>query len=531
MSNSVAPLGRLWGLDDWLEQLDSATIQVEGNLPIKGDLHLDSRMIQKGDAFLAMKGHHQDGHEYIGHAIHQGCKMIVAETALEDSLAQKAHDAQLTVLIDPNLRTHHGALAQAFYGDPAQNCTLIGITGTNGKTTVATLLCDWYQSLEIPASMIGTTGTRIWPQKTASPTGLTTSDAITLAKTMRSMVDQGSTHIVMEVSSHALDQARVGGLQFDGAIFTNLSQDHLDYHPTMEAYAQAKAKLFKGLAAEAIAVLNQGDKVAPIMKEGCDATIIDLEMDVSVFVDEVAQNHMGIRVEALGQSWHLQTPLLGEYNAMNVAQAFVLAQALAQQAPEPKVLAADWAEVMASSHGAPGRLERIQPLHQEYVEMSMYPSVFVDYAHTPEALRTVLRTLDQWNRQKSTEPGNLWVVFGAGGDRDTAKRPQMGAIAEEWATHILLTNDNPRSESPKAIAHGILSGFKAPDDSDVRVILNRREAIQTAIMEAHPNDVVLIAGKGHESTMEIEGVRHPFHDVDEVHQAFQKRQSEVTHAD
>lgn len=531
MSNSVAPLGRLWGLDDWLEQLDSATVQIEGNLPINGDLHLDSRKIQKGDAFLAMKGHHQDGHEYIGHAINQGCKIILAETEVEDSLAQKAHDAQLTILIDPNLRKHHGPLAQAFYGYPAKNCTLIGITGTNGKTTVATLLCDWYQSLEIPASMIGTTGTRMWPQKTASPTGLTTSDAITLAKTMRTMVEQGTTHIVMEVSSHALDQSRVGGLQFDGAIFTNLSQDHLDYHPTMEAYAQAKAKLFQGLTADAIAVLNQGDKVAPIMKEGCDAMIIDLEMDVSVFVEDVAQNHMGIRVEALGQPWLLQTPLLGEYNAMNVAQAFVLAQALAQKTPDSNVLGADWTKVMASSHGAPGRLERVLPKHLESMEMSLYPSVFVDYAHTPEALRTVLRTLDQWNRQKSTEPGNLWVVFGAGGDRDTEKRPKMGAIAEEWATYILLTNDNPRSESPKAIAHGILSGFKAPDDSNVRVILNRREAIQTAIMEANPNDVVLIAGKGHESTMEIEGVRHPFHDVDEVHQAFQKRESEVTHAD
>lgn len=539
MSGTSKPLGRLWGLHDWLEHLEGATLQLAGNLPIKGDLHLDSRKVKQGDAFLAMKGHEEDGHHYIDQAIKAGCVLILAESALNEEQIQVASDSQRTVIIDPLLREHHGALAQAFYGFPAQECTLIGVTGTNGKTTVATLLCDWYQALEIPASMIGTTGIRLWPETKAVSTGLTTADAITLAQTMRSMVDSGTTHIVMEVSSHALDQARVGGLQFDGAIFTNLSQDHLDYHSSMEAYARAKAKLFRGLTPEAVAVINRGDKVAPIMTEGCSATIIDLEMDVSVFVTEVASDHTGIKIEALGQHWDLKTPLIGEFNAMNVAQAFVMTHALGAgdsdgvaTGADSRILQADWNRVLASSRGAPGRLEMISPPALLADEKGLFPTVFVDYAHTPDALRTVLQTLQHWVEQKPGEKGKLWVIFGAGGDRDTLKRPKMGAIAEEWADHVILTNDNPRSESPKAIAHAILSGFASTDteDIDIRVILDRRQAIQTAILEASPSDVILVAGKGHETTMEIEGVRHPFNDIDEVQGAFQKRRQEVTHA-
>ncbi|MDA0907529.1 MAG: UDP-N-acetylmuramoyl-L-alanyl-D-glutamate--2,6-diaminopimelate ligase [Bacteroidetes bacterium] len=539
MSSVSQPFGRLWGIQDWLEHLVGATLQLEGNLPIKGDLHLDSRKVKQGDAFLAMKGHDEDGHHYIDQAIKAGCMLILAESALNEAQIQLVSDSQRTVIIDPLLREHHGALAQAFYGFPAQECTLIGVTGTNGKTTVATLLCDWYQALEIPASMIGTTGIRVWPEATATSTGLTTADAITLAKTMRTMVDTGTTHIVMEVSSHALDQARVGGLQFDGAIFTNLSQDHLDYHASMEAYARAKAKLFRGLAPEAVAVINRGDKVAPIMTEGCNATIIDLEMDVSVFVTEVASDYTGIKIEALGQHWDLKTPLIGEYNAMNVAQAFVMANALGTggedgvaAGADSKILQADWTRVLASSHGAPGRLEKITPPALQADEKELFPTVFVDYAHTPDALRTVLQTLQHWVEQKPGEQGKLWVIFGAGGDRDALKRPKMGAIAEEWADVVILTNDNPRSESPKAIAHAILSGFASPEavETNVRVILDRREAIQTAIMEARPSDVILVAGKGHETTMDIEGIRHPFSDIDEVHRAYQNRHQEVTHA-
>ncbi|MDR9387379.1 MAG: UDP-N-acetylmuramoyl-L-alanyl-D-glutamate--2,6-diaminopimelate ligase [Balneolaceae bacterium] len=536
MSNVSQPLGCLWGLQDWLEPLEGATVQLEGNLPIKGDLALDSRQAKQGDAFLAMKGHDKDGHHYIDQAIRAGCHLIIAESPLNEAQIQLASDAQRTVIIDPLLREHHGALAQAFYGFPAQECTLIGVTGTNGKTTVATLLCDWYQALDIPASMIGTTGIRTWPEASATATGLTTADAITLAQTMRSMVDSGTTHIVMEVSSHALDQARVGGLAFDGAIFTNLSQDHLDYHASMEAYARAKATLFRGLRADAVAVINRGDKVAPLMTEECNASIIDLEMDVSVFVTEVASDYTAIKIEALGQVWEIKTPLIGEFNAMNVAQAFVMANALGDRDSSKsafhRVTQADWIRALASSHGAPGRLEKITCPALQAHEQELFPTVFVDYAHTPDALGTVLKTLQHWVEQKPGEQGKLWVVFGAGGDRDTSKRPKMGAIAEEWADVIILTNDNPRHESPKAIAHAILSGFTSPEavESNVRVILDRREAIQRAIKEAHPSDVILVAGKGHETTMEVEGVRHPFSDIEEVNEAFQKRRQEVTHA-
>jgi UDP-N-acetylmuramoyl-L-alanyl-D-glutamate--2,6-diaminopimelate ligase len=538
MSSVSQPLGRLWGLQDWLEHLEGATVQLEGNLPLKGDLQLDSRKIKQEDAFIAMQGHDEDGHHYIDQALNAGCMLILAESALNEAQIQLVSEFQRTVIVDPLLREHHGALAQAFYGFPAQECTLIGVTGTNGKTTVATLLCDWYQALEIPASMIGTTGIRVWPEATAAATGLTTADAITLAQTMRSMVDSGTTHIVMEVSSHALDQARVGGLAFDGAIFTNLSQDHLDYHPTMEAYASAKAKLFRGLAADAVAVINRGDKVAPIMSEECNATIIDLEMDVSVFVTEVASDYTAIKIEALEHVWDVKTPLIGEFNAMNVAQAFVMANALEGRSEDStrstfqRLTQEDWNRVLVTSQGAPGRLEKITCPAVNVHDEEHAPTVFVDYAHTPDALRTVLQTLQHWVEQKPGEQGKLWVVFGAGGDRDTSKRPKMGAIAEEWADHVILTNDNPRHESPKGIAHAILSGFASPEaeETNVRVILDRREAIQTAIKEARPSDVILVAGKGHETTMEVDGIRHPFSDIDEVTQALKQRMQEVTHA-
>lgn len=451
-----------------------------------GALVQDSRKVAKGAVFIAVKGLTVDGHDFIEEAIAQGAGVIICEEY------QSTDQPEAYIIQVKDTRALIGPLAQAFEDDPAQQLKLIGITGTNGKTTVATLTYQVLQQLGTSVSLLGTVAKRI--NEEMQDSRLTTSNPIELAEDMRRMVDAGSTHLVMEVSSHALAQQRVKGLSFEIGAFTNLSHDHLDYHATVEAYAHAKKRLFDGLSNQSTAIINADDEQSAYMAADCQADIILFGFkkvaQVSCSIDKNSSTGLALRVDGTV----IETPMIGRFNGYNVAQTFLICRTLGH-APEQV------AEALADASGAAGRLERIQSS-----EPQKQPLVLVDYAHTPGALENVLSTLAKLKR----EGQKLHVIFGCGGDRDKTKRPKMAAAAEKLADLITITSDNPRTEDPDAIIEDAMIGFKAPDK--VSRITNRRQAIEQVIAQADAQTIILIAGKGHETYQEVDGTRHPFDD-------------------
>lgn len=459
--------------------------KAEGSL---GKLRLNSRDIKKEDVFIAVRGSVTDGHRYIPDAVKRGAKIVIAEQLPEKC----SPDGTPLFLQVADTRKVTGELAQAFSGYPARSMKMVGVTGTNGKTTVCTLVYQVLRKLGYNAGLIGTVETRYGD--TVLDSSLTTPDPVSLASILEDMAQLDTAYAIMEVSSHALDQHRVGGIRFDIAAFTNISQDHLDYHKDMASYIKAKRKLFASLDAEATAVVNRDDPSSRLIVKGCKAEVwgfgfLDSTGDFRI-LDERPEGMVLDLDETI-----VSTPLTGSYNARNVAQAYLVCIALGCS---KKSVAAALGQVT----GAPGRLERVLPAASPIP----CPTVFVDYAHTPDALENVLKAFVTFREKGET----LHAVFGCGGNRDVTKRPEMGRIADLNADVITLTSDNPRSEDPVEIIRDIRRGITRKD----RIFLeeNRRKAIRSAILEADTRTIVLVAGKGHEKYQEINGRKVTFDD-------------------
>ncbi|MEQ9089655.1 MAG: UDP-N-acetylmuramoyl-L-alanyl-D-glutamate--2,6-diaminopimelate ligase [Balneola sp.] len=465
-------------LIEFINPLNTSRYKPEGEV---GPLVQDSRQVTEGYVFIAIRGTEVDGHMFLEDAIHRGAKVIICEESYYT-------DAEVCVIEVENTRSLIGPLAQKMAGNPGEKLQIIGITGTNGKTTTATLVYQALTKLGEKVSLLGTVEKKILTESLDSR--LTTADPIELAADMKKMVEAGSEYLVMEVSSHALHQARVGGFDFKVAAFTNLSQDHLDYHETIEEYAAAKKILFDGLKPESSAVINMDDSYGSFMADGISAQISELSFGKNAQV--LNNSAQGLKISVDGSE--ISSSLVGHFNAFNLAEAFLICNELGHD--KQKI-----ASALSSVPGAPGRMESVT-LESE----TDLPKVIVDYAHTPDALENVLKTLSE-----SRIPNQfIYCVFGAGGDRDSGKRPEMAKAASEYADEIIVTSDNPRTENPDLIIADILQGFEKTDN--VVTITSRKEAIFKAIELASSNDIILIAGKGHEDYQEIDGKRHPFDD-------------------
>ncbi len=465
-------------LIEFINPLNTSHCKPEGEI---GPLVQDSRQVIEGSVFIAIEGTEVDGHMFLDDAVHQGAKVIICEESYYT-------DAEVCVIEVENTRILVGPLAQKFAENPAKQMTIVGVTGTNGKTTTATLVYQVLCACGKKTSLLGTVAKRILTESFDSK--LTTADPIELADDMRKMIEAGSEYLVMEVSSHALDQARVGGIEFSVAAFTNLSHDHLDYHNTVEEYASAKKILFDSLPEEASAIINMDDEQGTHMIGNTKAKIVELSFNKNANILENTPN--GLKIEVDGNV--ISSPLVGDFNAYNIAEAFLICKELGID--EQKTLLA-----LAKAKGAAGRMEQVV-----LDNSSPQPTVIVDYAHTPDALYNVLKTLAGMKSEKQF----IYCVFGAGGDRDAAKRPEMAKAAAAFADEIIVTSDNPRTENPDLIIADILQGFESTEN--VTSLTSRKDAIFKAVEAASVHDIILIAGKGHEDYQEINGEKHPFDD-------------------
>ena len=459
---------------------------------------LDSRLVSTGDLFIAVKGTQTDGTEYIDQAIEKGAVAILLEQGVV------APEAAVPVITVPKLSEYISDIAGVFYGQPSHQMPVTAITGTNGKTTCSQLLAQLFTLLDEPTGFIGTLGYGLsGNQPTAS--GLTTPDAISVQRILAEMRDAGAKRIAIEVSSHSLIQRRVAGLQIDTAVFTNLTRDHLDYHCDLNSYAAAKARLF-AMAGLKHAVINLDDNVGRLILANLDPLVNGISYSVEnhsadIHCDRILINASGIDAEIV-TPWgkgRLKSSLLGKFNLANLLA--VIGAAGVQGFALDKILQAATALTAVD-----GRME--------LVDASARPAVVIDYAHTPDALEKALQALRRHCQ------GKLWVVFGCGGDRDIGKRAEMGKVADHRADNIIVTSDNPRSESPEKIIDQVLLGITR----DVSAVVDRRDAIRTAITDAQPDDVILIAGKGHEDYQILGAERLPFSDQGEARLALRSRE-------
>ena len=451
----------------------------------------DSRSIQAGDAFIACKGMTFDGRDFIAKAIEQGASVIFAEA---DTLALVWQD-ETPVLHIPQLTELQSKLAASFYGDPSKKVTVIGVTGTNGKTSMTHFIAQALQHCEIRCAVIGTLGNGFLDALV--PSTMTTPDPVKLQYEFAKLVEQGAEVIAMEVSSHALDQHRVAAIDFDIAVFTQLSRDHLDYHGTMEAYADAKSKLFL-MPSVKTCVLNADDALGEkLIHRVQDKAIVpyslrpECELD-AVKATQITYKANGFQV-AVSTPWGdgvFQANLLGRFNISNLLA--VLSVLRVMQIDLQNALPA-----VSAVHAIDGRMHAFRA--------ATFPQVVVDYSHTPDALQHALQTL------REHCDGALWCVFGCGGDRDAGKRAQMARVAEQFSDRIVVTNDNPRTEDPYAICADIFKGFEQPDQ--IKQELDRAEAIKFAVQSAGQHDIVLVAGKGHEDYQIIGTKRFAFSDL------------------
>lgn len=457
------------------------------------DITDDSRKVKPGDLFVAIRGTVHDGHDHVTQAAQAGAAAVLVERFFDDIAC--------TQIIVPNTQAVLSKIALAFYGNPQDHLVMIGVTGTNGKTTISTLIYQVLDHLGYTVGLIGTVAKRIGKEVISS--NLTTPGAIELAKDLSAMVKAGCSHVAMEVSSHALKQHRVDGIPFQVAVFTNLTHDHLDYHPTFEDYAQSKQLLFNGLSPDAIAIINVDDPNGAFMAMQTQASVWEVSFKTK------SQNYI-FKNDSTGLTLYfdgclINSPLVGNFNAYNVAQAYLAC--IAVGANPNGVIAA-----LAEQTGANGRLDKITIDTEEEL-----PFVFVDYAHTPDALENVASTLHAIKRPDE----ELIIVFGCGGNRDAKKRPIMAEIAEKYADRIIITSDNPRFEHPDAILDDIQKGFSK--QAVFERISDRPKAIAHAIKSAPSHSMILIAGKGHETYQEIEGVRYPMDDRVLAYNALKQR--------
>ncbi|MFD2513444.1 UDP-N-acetylmuramoyl-L-alanyl-D-glutamate--2,6-diaminopimelate ligase [Pontibacter locisalis] len=471
-------------------------------LDIKGDVKVpidtitfDSRQVKEGTAFVAVRGVQADGHEYIPKAEEARASAIVCE-ALPDVLQQ---DIAYVLVGDSGEAL--GKMASAFYGHPSKKLNLVGVTGTNGKTTSVTLLHKLFRELGYHVGMISTVQNQI--NENVIPSTHTTPDAVKLNELLAQMVKAGCSYCFMEVSSHAMVQKRVAGVQFKGGVFTNISHDHLDYHKTFDEYIKAKKLFFDGLPKGAFALVNADDKRGPVMVQNTKADIHYYALRKAVeFKGRIIDNTIqGLHMEVDGHE--IWCKLIGAFNAYNLLGAYGVAVLLEEDPVETLT-------VLSSLSSAAGRFD--------YIVSDSQITGIVDYAHTPDALENVLTTIQQIRNPTQ----KVITLVGCGGNRDAAKRPLMADIACRYSDKVILTSDNPRFEEPQAILEDMQKGVKPLDFKKTLSVLDRKEAIKTACMLAEPNDIILIAGKGHETYQEIKGVKYDFDDKQVLREMFKQ---------
>jgi len=462
-----------------LEQVIGST-----GVDVRG-IEFDSRRVALNDVFVAIKGSVVDGHKFIKQACDQGAVAIVCEE-LPDLIINGITYVKVS---DANMALAY--MADNFYQQPSKELVLVGVTGTNGKTTVATLLHQLFTKMGYGVGLLSTVENKIG--NTVLPATHTTPDSVTINRLLRAMVDAGLTHCFMEVSSHGIDQNRTLGLDFDGGVFTNLTHDHLDYHKDFKTYRNVKKHFFDGLKKEAFALTNQDDKNGAYMLQNTQARVQTYAQKslADYKVQVLEQQISGQLLKINGQE--LWVKLIGGFNAYNLLAIYASAE----------LLGADSMNILQQI----STLESVSGRFQYYVAPNGVTAI-VDYAHTPDALENVLGTIADLRTGNET----LITVVGCGGDRDTTKRPKMAAVATHWSNKVIFTSDNPRSESPESIIAQMEAGVPAHEYKKFISITDRRQAIKTAVQLANSGDLILIAGKGHETYQEIAGMRHDFDD-------------------
>jgi len=465
----------------------------ETNKDVKG-VNIDSRKVRQDHLFIAVRGTQADGHNFIGKAIEAGASVIVCEELPADI------NPEVTYIKVENSESVVGHIATAFYGNPTLRMQLVGVTGTNGKTTIATVLYNMFRKMGYKAGLISTVVNYIDGE--AVPTEHTTPDPITLNELLGRMADAGCEYAFMEVSSHSVVQNRIGGLKFAGGIFTNITRDHLDYHKTFENYLKAKKQFFDNLPEDAFAITNADDKNGMIMVQNTKARIKTYSVrSMADFRAKIIECHFeGMYLDIDGREVGVQ--FIGKFNVSNLLAVYGTACMLSKDPHEVLV-------AMSAMSPVSGRFEALR-------SPEGYTAI-VDYAHTPDALENVLNAIHDVLDGK----GEVITVCGAGGNRDKGKRPLMAQEAAKQSNKVIITSDNPRFEEPQDIIDDMLAGLDAAQMKKVIAIADRREAIKTACMLAKKNDVILIAGKGHEDYQEIKGVKHHFDDKEEVQKAFE----------
>jgi UDP-N-acetylmuramoyl-L-alanyl-D-glutamate--2,6-diaminopimelate ligase len=465
----------------------------EAEMPIE-QLVLDSRKAGPGTLFAAVRGTQTDGHQYLEQVAASGCRVVLCE-----QLPEKTAE-EVTYLIARDSRLALGEICRIFYNDPSRRLRLVGTTGTNGKTTVSTLLFDLFSKLGHTCGLISTVNYRIGEQQYASTH--TTPDVISLHALLSNMADAGCSYCFMEVSSHAADQDRIAGLHFAGGIFTNITHDHLDYHGSFAAYLKAKQKFFDMLPPAAFALTNRDDRNGQIMIQNTRASRYSYGLHGSAdFSGKIIESDFsGMLMQIDGQEIWFR--LIGDFNASNILAVYGAAFLLTGGERN------DLAITLSTADRVDGRFQPIPGPDRI--------TAIVDYAHTPDALDNVLKTINKIRSRNE----QLITVVGCGGNRDKEKRPEMGRIAARLSDKVIFTSDNPRDEDPETIIEAMRQGVEPGDYKKVLAITSRREAIRTAVNMAGKGDVILVAGKGHETYQEIAGVKHPFDDRETIIEQF-----------
>ena len=479
-------------IQDILKGIEVVSLTGTKSRDVSG-IEFDSRKVQKDSLFVAVKGYKSDGHDFISSAISLGATAIICEVVPPDM------DKNVCWIKTDDSAKALGIAASNFFGNPSQFLKLVGVTGTNGKTTIASLLYRMFIGLGYKCGLFSTVCNYI-NEKVLEATH-TTPDPIQLNSLLAKMVEEGCDFAFMEVSSHSADQKRIAGLQFAGGIFTNLTHDHLDYHKTFDNYLAAKKSFFDNLSVDAFALVNVDDRNGRVMLQNCKAHhyTFSIRGMADYRCSIIEQGFEGMQLKIQGEE--VWTRFIGEFNASNLLAVFAASELLG--ASKKEILT-----ILSDLHSVAGRLE--------VIKSPSGISGIVDYAHTPDALLNVIDTINKI-REGSV---HLITVVGAGGDRDRTKRPKMAAISAEGSDKVILTSDNPRTENPDAILDEMERGITPDLKRKTLRISDRREAIRAAVMLANSGDVILIAGKGHETYQEIMGVKHHFDDREELKNAF-----------
>jgi len=477
-------------LKDIIQGIDC---KVVGDVEVEvKDLQFDSRKVTAGTLFVAQRGTKVDGHDFIGKAVEQGAVAVVCEEV--ESGMRKVESEKVTFVVVKDSSEALGLMAANFYGHPSRQLKLVGITGTNGKTTTVTLLHRMFRKLGHHVGLVSTIVNKVDEEEL--PTGHTTPDALELNQLLRRMADRGCDYCFMEVSSHAVVQKRIAGVEFAGGIFSNITHDHLDFHKTMANYIAAKKGFFDALPKEAWALTNIDDKNGRVMVQNTRAKVYTygLQQKGDFHCKVIEEGFEGMQLSINGKE--IWCRLVGRFNAYNLLAIY--GAAVLSGADEKEVL-----RLLSTLEPAPGRFQYVS---------GCGVTAIIDYAHTPDALQNVIETIDAIRRPTQ----QLITVVGCGGDRDKTKRPEMAQIAADGSDKLVLTSDNPRTEQPESILDDMEAGLTAEQLSRTVRITDRHQAIRTACMLAKEGDIVLIAGKGHETYQEVNGVRNHFDDVEEA---------------